>query len=46
MDLDDVYYCNGAYVEPSNMRMAAETGCDAKACRFHFFAAGDIAAGE
>ena len=24
------------------MRVAAETGCDAKECRFHFFAAGYI----
>ena len=30
----------------SNRRVAAETGCDEKECRFHFFAAGDIAAGE
>ena len=28
------------------MRVAAETVCDTKECRFHFFAAGDIAAGE
>ena len=28
------------------MRVAAETRCDAKECRFHFFVGGDIAAGE
>ena len=28
------------------MRETAETGCDAKECRFHFFADGDVAAGE
>ena len=46
VDLDDGYYCNGAYWGPSNMRVAAETVCDSKECRFPFFAAGDIAAEE
>ena len=46
MDLDDGSYCNGAYEGGSNMRVAVETGCDAKECMFHFFAAGDIATGE
>ena len=40
------YYFNGAYGGSSNIRVAAETGCDAKECRFHFFTAGYIAAGE
>ena len=31
---------------PSNMRMDAETGCDAKECMFRFFAASVIAAGR
>ena len=30
----------------SNVRLAAETVCDTKECRFQFFAAGYIAAGE
>ena len=46
VDLDDGSYCNGAYRGASDIRVAADTGCDAKECRFHFFAAGDIAAGE
>ena len=46
MDLNDGSHCNGAYGGPSNIRVEVETGCDAKECRFHFFAAGDIAAGE
>ena len=37
MDLDDGSYFNGAYGGPSNMRVAAEKGCDAKYCRLHFF---------
>ena len=45
MDLDNGYYCNGAYGGPSNIRVAAETRFVAKECRFHFFAAGVIAAG-
>ena len=28
------------------MRVAADTGCDAKEFRFHFFVAGDIVVGE
>ena len=46
MDLDNVSYCNGSYWGTINTRVAEETGCDAKEFRFHFFAAGDIAAGE
>ena len=42
VDLDGRSHCNGAYGGVSNMRVAAETGCDAKECRFHFFAAGYI----
>ena len=46
MDLDDGSYCNGAYEGGRNMRVAVETVCNAKDCRFHFFVAGDIAMGE
>ena len=46
MDLGDGSYSNGAYGGPSDTRVVVETGCDAKECRFHFFAAEDIAAGE
>ena len=46
VDLDDGYHCNGAYGGVSHMRVAVETICDAKECRFHLFVAGDIAAGE
>ena len=46
VDLENGFYCNGAYGVPSNMRAPAETGCDGKDCRFHFFAAGEIVAGE
>ena len=46
VDLDGVYYCNGAYWGPSNMWVAAETGRDAKDCRLHFFASGDVTVGE
>ena len=46
MDLDYGYYCNGDYEAPSNTRMAAETGCDAREYRFNFFVAGDISAEE
>ena len=46
VDLDGGYYCNGSYRGTINMMMAADTGCDAKEFRFHFFAAGDIAVGE
>ena len=47
VDLDDGSYCNGPANEAdSNTRVAEEMGCDAMECRFHFFAAGDIAAGE
>ena len=30
VDLDNGYYFNGAYGGPSNMKVAAETGCDLK----------------
>ena len=40
------YYCNGIYRGTSNTRVAADTEYDTKECRFHFFAAGDIAEGE
>ena len=46
MDLDNEFYVNGAYRGTRNIRVAAETGCDAKECRFHSFAAGYISAGE
>ena len=46
VDLCSGSYCNGAYRGPSNMRLAAETVCDAKDCRFHFFATGYIVAGK
>ena len=46
VDLNDGYYCNGAYWGPINMRVAVERGYDENECRFHFFAAGDIAAVE
>ena len=46
VDLDDGSYCSDCYGGPSNMRVDAETGCDAKECRFQFFEAGEIAAGE
>ena len=45
VDLDNGYYCNGAYKGPS-MRVATETVFDTKDCRFQFFVAGYIAAGE
>ena len=40
MDLDNGSYCNGAYGGPSNIRVAADTGFDAKECRFHFLRMG------
>ena len=46
VDLDHGSYCNGAYEGPSNMRVSVEIGCDSKECRFQFFLAGYIAAGE
>ena len=46
VDLDDGSYCNAAYGGPSNTRVAEDTGCDSKECRFHFFATEDIAVGE
>ena len=46
VDLNDGSYCNGTYRGASNMRVSTETGFDEKECRFNFFAAGDIAAGE
>ena len=46
VDLDNGYYCSGAYKGLSNMRVATETGYDAKEFRFHFFEAGEIVAGE
>ena len=42
MDLDDVSYCNGNYRGTSNMRVAAETGCDAKERRFPFLQMGTL----
>ena len=46
MDLNGVSYCTGAYGGPSYTRVAENTGCDVKECRFHFFVAVDISAGE
>ena len=46
VDLDGGSNCNSAYGWPSNMRVAADKGFDAKDCRFRSFAAGGIAAGR
>ena len=46
VDVDYRSYCDGAYGGPNNMRVAADTGCDAKERRFYFFADRDIEAGE
>ena len=46
VDLENGSYYNGAYRGLSNTRLVAETVCDAKECRFHFFANGGISVGE
>ena len=46
MDFENGSYCNGTYEGNSHTRMAVDRGCDAKECRFHSCADGEIAAEE